>query len=84
MRESVVERVMKEAQYVFDTRNTIRKTAEIFGMSKSTVHHDISYKLEKIDSNLHLKIKQILEKNFAEKHIRGGFATRRKYKKDTL
>lgn len=78
------ERVESIANYICDTHNTIRQTAEVFGCSKSTVHNDVSKKLKKIDMNLYNKVKKILDKNFADKHLRGGEATKQKYIKMRL
>ena len=79
MRNCIKERVLQEANHIGNSHDTIRKTAKIYGLSKSTVHNDISQKLQHIDPQLYIKIKSILEENFAEKHIRGGEATRQKY-----
>ena len=68
------------AEYVNDTGATVRNTAAKFGISKSTVHKDLAYKLKSVNPSLYKKIKKILEKNKSERHIRGGEATRRKYK----
>ncbi|MDD3397380.1 MAG: sporulation transcriptional regulator SpoIIID [Clostridia bacterium] len=65
--------------YIFKTKCTVRQTAKIFGISKSTVHYDVSTRLKKIDRSLYEKIHKILSDNFNEKHIRGGEATRKKY-----
>lgn len=75
----IVDRVFVLADYIKKTHETIRKTASVFGLSKSSVHNDLSYRLPKIDSELSQEIRVILDENFAEKHIRGGEATRRKY-----
>ena len=69
------------AQYIIDNNTTIRKTALVFNVSKSTVHNDVSKKLKNQNIDLYKKVKKILEKNFNEKHIRGGLATKNKYKK---
>ena len=79
MKENLSERVVKFATHIGETHDTIRKTAKIYGYSKSTVHNDVSIKLKKIDYDLYLKIQKILQENFAEKHIRGGLATKLKY-----
>ena len=67
------------AIYIVDTKSTIRKCAEHFGYSKSTVHNDLSKKLKKSNKFLYYQVYKILEKNFAEKHIRGGISTKLKY-----
>ena len=82
MRDDLEIRVLDEASHILSTHDTIRKTAKIYGYSKSTVHNDVSYKLKRIDPNLYYKTKIVLDENFAEKHIRGGMATKEKYYKD--
>ena len=67
------------AEYVIETRATVRATAIHFGISKSTVHKDLAYKLKIINKNLYNKVNMILQLNKSERHIRGGEATRRKY-----
>lgn len=67
------------AYYIIETKSTIRKTAKQFGMTKSTVHYDLSYRLKKIDPGLYLQVKEILNYNFNDKHNRGGEATRKMY-----
>ena len=79
MKEDLVERVITVANHIFDTHDTIRKTAKIYGYSKSTIHNDVSVKLKAIDRTLYEKTKRVLEENFAEKHLRGGDATKKKY-----
>ena len=73
------ERCEKLAEYVIDTGVTVRATAIKFGVSKSTVHKDLTYKLKQTNPHLHKMVKEILEKNKSERHLRGGEATRRKY-----
>lgn len=79
MKEDLIERVLQVSGYIKDTHDTIRETAKKFGYSKSTVHNDVSYRLPRIDQALYEETRKILEQNFAEKHIRGGEATKRKY-----
>ncbi len=79
MKDDLTIRVLAVAQHIKETHDTIRKTALIFGCSKSTVHNDVSVKLKSIDYSLYEDTKSILEENFAEKHIRGGEATKKKY-----
>ena len=67
------------AEYVIDTGATVRMCASKFGISKSTVHKDLSYRLKYINTNLYSSAKEILEHNKAERHLRGGDATRKKY-----
>lgn len=74
-------RTKKIADYIEKTHSTIRQTAKVFSMAKSTVHYDLSRRLPGIDYAQYLKIKKILNLNFNEKHIRGGEATKQKYLK---
>lgn len=69
------------ARYIIENKSTIRKTAEVFGVSKSLVHNDVSKKLPKINIGLFNRLNIILNINFNEKHIRGGLATKAKYEK---
>lgn len=73
------ERAELLAEYVIENNATVRACAHHFGISKSTVHKDLSYKLRFINANLYSQVKEILETNKAERHIRGGEATRKKY-----
>ncbi len=68
------------ALYIIETGSTVRAAAKRFGVSKSTVHKDLAERLYVIDRALYEQARQILDKNKAERHIRGGEATRRKYK----
>ncbi len=79
MQNYIRKRAVKIANHIIKTSNTVRQTAEIFGISKSTVHKDVSERLPRIDVRLAEEVKEILEKNKAERHIRGGEATRQKY-----
>lgn len=73
-------RTKQIANYIIETKSTIRQTAKVFSMAKSTVHYDLQYRLKYIDSDLFEQVKKILKINFEEKHIRGGEATKNKYK----
>ena len=77
--ESCDERAECLAEYVINTGATVRTTAANFGISKSTVHKDLTYKLPKINRRLYAAVKEILDLNKAERHIRGGAATKKKY-----
>ena len=79
MREDIIKRIVEEAEYIIDTGDTVRGAAKVFHFSKSTVHKDVTERLMKIDKDLHKKVKKVLDKNLAERHIRGGLATKRKY-----
>ena len=76
------QRAMKLAVYMIETGATVRAAAEKFGVSKSTVHKDLTMRLPHYNYSLYLQVRQILEKNKRERHIRGGMATRRKYKRE--
>lgn len=79
MQNYIRKRAVKIAQHILNTSDTVRQTAEVFGISKSTVHKDVAERLPRIDEKLAQDVKTILEKNKAERHIRGGEATRQKY-----
>ena len=68
------------ALYVIESRGTVRSAAKKFGISKSTVHKDISERLPLFDRALYLQVKEVLDENKAQRHIRGGIATRKKYR----
>ena len=74
------ERCEAFAEYLIENGATVRQTAAHFGISKSTVHKDLTHKLKHFNRDLYQKVKKILEFNKSERHIRGGEATRRKYK----
>ncbi|MBQ4098476.1 MAG: sporulation transcriptional regulator SpoIIID [Clostridia bacterium] len=80
MRVELIDRIIDEANYIIKTGATVRAAAKIFGVSKSTVHKDVSERLKKIDKILYKKVKKVLDKNLAERHVRGGEATKKKYK----
>ena len=81
MREFMETRACDLAAYIIENRATIRNAAAHFGISKSTVHKDLTERLPRCNHGLYLQVKDILEVNKAERHIRGGIATRNKYKK---
>lgn len=68
------------AEYIIDTGDTVRATAKVFRISKSTVHKDVTERLFNINRELYYKVDTVLQKNKSERHIRGGLATRKKYK----
>lgn len=74
------ERATQLALYLIEQRTTVRAAAQIFGISKSTVHKDLSERLPGFNRPLYLQVKAILDENKAERHIRGGLATRKKYR----
>ena len=69
------------AVYIIEHQTTIRATARHFGISKSTVHKDLTERLEKVNHGLYVQVKEVLEVNKAGRHIRGGMATREKYRR---
>lgn len=81
MKDYIKERVNEVGNYIIRTQSTIRKTAKQFKISKSTVHKDLSERLPGINPALAAKAKAVMEKNKAERHLRGGMATRDKYAK---
>ena len=81
MRDDLERRARELAVYLIERRTTIRDAAKHFSVSKSTVHKDLSERLKEIDRSLYVQVKEILEQNKAERHLRGGAATREKYHK---
>ncbi len=81
MKGIVEERAVELGEYIVQNKATVRSAAKKFGVSKSTVHKDVSQRLKTIDSQLYRKVKVILDFNKSQRHIRGGNATRLKYKK---
>lgn len=79
MNNDVYRRTLEYAWYIVDNNATIRATAKNFNVAKSTVHYDLKNRLKYYDRDLYLKVKEILQINFNEKHIRGGMATKQKY-----
>ena len=74
------ERAERLALYILENRTPVRAAAQKFGISKSSVHKDLSERLPAFNRTLYLQVKEVLEQNKAERHIRGGIATRKKYK----
>lgn len=81
MNKASEERAVTLGKYIVNTGATVRVCAKKYGISKSTVHKDVSDRLKFVDPALYSDVKTILEKNKAERHIRGGIATKNKYKK---
>ena len=75
------ERAVDLAHYIIDSKDTVRGAAKKFGISKSTVHKDVSERLKKINPVLAREVRKVLDENKAERHIRGGMATKLKYSK---
>lgn len=76
---SIEERAVNLAHYIIDHKDTVRGAAKKFGISKSTVHKDVSERLVHINKALAVEVRRILDENKAERHIRGGMATKLKY-----
>jgi len=76
----IEERAISLAHYVIENKSTVRETAKKFYISKSTVHKDIVERLQSFDRELYLEVKRVLDANKAERHLRGGLATRKKYR----
>ena len=81
MWDYISERVTTEAEYIIETNSTVRSAASHFDISKSTVHKDVTERLKEIDKELYVKVRQVLDKNLSERHIRGGIATKNKYRR---
>ena len=80
MNSAVEERAVELGEYILEHKATVRLAAKKFHISKSTVHKDLSIKLRYINSSLYNEVKKVLDLNKSERHIRGGEATKRKYK----
>lgn len=76
----VTQRAVILGEYILDTGSTVRATAKVFKISKSTVHKDVTERLSHDNPQLYRQVKAVLKKNKQERHIRGGMATRKKYK----
>ena len=79
MKDYIEERAVELAYYIIETKSTVRQTARGVGISKSTVHKDITERLEEINPSLASETRKVLDVNKAERHIRGGLATKEKY-----
>ncbi len=79
MKEYIEERAIEIANYIIETNATVRQTAKQFGVSKSTVHKDITERLIQINPSLAARARVVLDINKSERHIRGGMATKEKY-----
>ena len=79
MREYIEERAVSIGQYIIENDATVRQAAKQFGVSKSTVHKDVTDRLEEINPSLAREARKVLDVNKSEKHIRGGMATKEKY-----
>ncbi|NMB01097.1 MAG: sporulation transcriptional regulator SpoIIID [Firmicutes bacterium] len=79
MRDYIRKRVVDVSLYIVKTNATVRQAATVFGVSKSTIHKDVTERLPRINKELAEQVKKVLEVNKSERHIRGGEATKRKY-----
>ncbi len=80
MKGAVEDRAVELGEYILENKATVRAAAKKFHISKSTVHKDVSERLRQVNPQLYGQVRSILEVNKAQRHIRGGMATRRKYK----
>ena len=80
VKDYIENRTLDAAHYIIDNKATVRQTAKIFGVSKSTIHKDVTERLPRINPQIAVEAKNILDFNKAERHIRGGKATKMKYK----
>jgi putative DeoR family transcriptional regulator (stage III sporulation protein D) len=80
VKENIDERAVELANYIIENKSTVRATAQKFGISKSTVHKDLTERLYYADRSLFYRVKELLEFNKSQRHIRGGLATRKKFK----
>lgn len=80
MHTNIEQRACDLAVYIIENKSTVRAAATQFGISKSTVHKDITERLSKVNPALYRQVRELLDLNKAERHIRGGLATRRKYR----
>ena len=83
IRTEIEDRALRLAIYMLENGGTVRSAAARYGVSKSTVHKDLTRRLPEIDPALYRRVKELLDRNKAERHLRGGAATRRKYKGET-
>ncbi len=79
VQDYIEQRVIETSKYILATRATVRQVARFFGVSKSTVHKDVTERLPRINQNLARQVKKVLEYNKSERHLRGGEATRQKF-----
>ncbi|HYE11244.1 MAG: spoIIID [Clostridia bacterium] len=84
MKDYIEERALEIAKYIISSKTTVRDAARIFGVSKSTVHKDVTERLPRINPSVAMQVKEIMDQNKAERHIRGGRATKIKYQTVSL
>ncbi|MBQ6809714.1 MAG: sporulation transcriptional regulator SpoIIID [Clostridia bacterium] len=82
--DAIKQRVLTIGAYIAETNATVREAAAIFGVSKSSVHKDMTERLEEVNPALYEKVRKVLDVNKAERHLRGGMATKEKYLKRKL
>ncbi len=82
MQDYIQKRVLEISNYILESQATVRQTASVFGVSKSTVHKDVTERLPLINEMVARRVRDILENNKAERHLRGGEATRQKYRRE--
>ncbi|MGE5482553.1 MAG: sporulation transcriptional regulator SpoIIID [Bacteroidota bacterium] len=82
MRDYIRRRVVEISTYIVENKATVRQAASVFGVSKSTVHKDVTERLPRVSKELARQVKKVLDRNKAERHLRGGEATRRKYRRE--
>lgn len=81
MQDSIEDRAIILGEYIWSEKATVRTAAKVFGVSKSTVHKDVSVRLKSLNPSLYRDVKGVLAKNKEERHLRGGLATKEKYLK---
>lgn len=81
MKQHIIIRSIKLADYILKTKATVRDVSKVYGVSKSTVHKDVTERLKQIDLDKYYEVQEILDFNLSERHIRGGLATKEKYSK---
>ncbi|AGB42326.1 sporulation transcriptional regulator SpoIIID [Halobacteroides halobius DSM 5150] len=79
MKDYIYRRVLEVGNYIYETKATVRQAAKVFGVSKSTIHKDVTDRIKKVDEELAEDVREVLDYNKAERHYRGGEATRKKY-----
>ncbi|OAT79790.1 sporulation transcriptional regulator SpoIIID [Desulfotomaculum copahuensis] len=84
MQEYIQKRVLDICAYILETRATVRQAAQVFQVSKSTVHKDMTERLPSLNKELAVQVKRILDYNKSERHLRGGEATRKKYRENII
>lgn len=82
MTDTIEQRACELAVYIIETGATVRAAAQKFGISKSTVHKDLSQRLPQYNKRLYIQVRHVLDENKAQRHIRGGIATQRKYRQN--